>query len=69
MIWFTVISAPIAGDCSCDSDATPSSMCHRGDTPPPEDGPAVRTNGPDCRSLDSWLRTVFALVAIVWGSH
>jgi cytochrome c oxidase subunit 2 len=64
MIWFTVISAPIAGIVL--AVATNSFMnMHRGDTPPP-DGPAVRTNGP---VVAVWTVTslVFALVAIVWG--
>ena len=64
MIWFTVISAPIAGFVL--AVATTAFMNrHRGDTPPP-DGPAIRTNGP---VVAVWTVTslVFALVAIVWG--
>lgn len=64
MIWFTVISAPIAAIVL--AIATNAFMNrHRGDTPPP-DGPAVRTNGP---VVVVWTITsvVFALVAIVWG--
>ena len=64
MIWFTVISAPIAGLVL--AIATNAFLNgHRGDTPP-EEGPAVRTNGP---VVVVWtvVSTVFALVAIVWG--
>ena len=64
MIWFTVISAPIAAIVL--AVATTAFMNrHRGDTPPP-DGPAIRTNGP---VVAVWTITslLFALVAIVWG--
>jgi len=64
MIWFTVISAPVAA--SVLAVATTAFMNrHRGDTPPP-DGPAIRTNGP---VVAVWTITslLFALVAIVWG--
>jgi len=64
MVWFTVISAPIAGLVL--AMATNSFLNrHTGDTPP-EDGPAVRTNGP---VVVVWTiaSTLFALVAIVWG--
>jgi len=64
MIWFTVISAPVAAIVL--AVATTAFMNrHRGDTPPP-DGPAIRTNGP---VVAVWTVTslVFALVAIVWG--
>lgn len=64
MIWFTVISAPIAGIVL--AIATNSFLNgHRGDTPP-EEGPAVRTNGPVV-AIWTVVSTVFALVAIVWG--
>ncbi len=64
MIWFTVISAPIAGIVLAVTTNAFLDM-HRGDTPPPE-GPAIRTNGPIVAiwSIGSLL---FALVAIVWG--
>ena len=64
MIWFTVISAPIAGLVLAMTTNAFLNM-HRGDTPP-EDGPAVRTNGP---AVVVWTvgSTIFALVAIVWG--
>lgn len=64
MIWFTVISAPVAAIVL--AVATTAFMNrHRGDTPPP-DGPAIRTNGP---VVAVWTITslLFALVAIVWG--
>jgi len=64
MIWFTVISAPIAGVVL--SIATKSFLnMHRGDTPP-EDGIAIRTNGP---VVIVWTATsvLFCIVAIVWG--
>ena len=64
MVWFTVISAPIAGLVLAITSNAFLNM-HRGDTPPP-DGPAVRTNGP---VVAVWTITslLFALVAIIWG--
>ena len=64
MIWFTIISAPIAGIVLALATNAFLNM-HRGDTPP-EEGPAVRTNGP---VVVIWTvaSTIFALVAIVWG--
>jgi len=64
MIWFTVISAPIAGIVLAVTTNAFLDM-HRGDTPPP-DGPAIRTNGP---IVAIWTigSLLFALVAIVWG--
>jgi cytochrome c oxidase subunit 2 len=64
MIWFTVISAPIAGVVL--AIATQSFLhMHRGDTPPDE-GIAIRTNTP---VVIVWTATsvVFCIVAIVWG--
>ncbi len=64
MIWFTVISAPIAGVVL--AIATKSFMnMHRGDTPP-EEGIAIRTNTP---VVIVWTATsvLFCIVAIVWG--
>jgi cytochrome c oxidase subunit 2 len=64
MVWFTIISAPIAGIVL--AVATNSFMnMHRGDTPP-EDGPAIRTHGP---IVAVWTvgSLIFALVAIAWG--
>jgi cytochrome c oxidase subunit 2 len=64
MVWFTVISAPIAAIVL--AVATNAFLNgHRGDTPPP-DGPAIRTNGPVV-AVWTITSTVFALVAIVWG--
>ena len=64
MIWFTVISAPIAGIVLAIASNSFMNM-HRGDTPP-EDGPAIRTHGP---IVAIWTvgSLVFALVAIGWG--
>ena len=64
MIWFTVISAPIAGVVL--AIATKSFMnMHRGDNPP-EEGVAIRTNTP---VVIVWTATsvLFCIVAIVWG--
>ena len=64
MIWFTVISAPIAGVVL--AIATQSFLhMHRGDTPP-EEGIAIRTNTP---VVIVWTATsvLFCIVAIVWG--
>jgi len=64
LIWFTVISAPIAGIVL--GIATQSFMkMHRGDTPP-EDGVAIRTNTP---VVIIWtaVSALFCTVAIVWG--
>lgn len=64
MVWFTVISAPVAAIVLAIASNAFLNM-HRGDTQPP-DGPAVRTNGPIVAvwTLGSLL---FALVAIIWG--
>lgn len=64
MIWFTVISAPIAGIVLAIATESFIKM-HRGDTPPPE-GVAIRTNGP---VVIIWTATsvLFCIVAIVWG--
>jgi cytochrome c oxidase subunit 2 len=64
MVWFTVISAPIAGLVLAITTNAFFNM-HRGDTPPP-DGPAVRTNGPVV-AIWSITSLLFALVAIIWG--
>lgn len=64
MIWFTVISAPIAGVVL--AVATQSFLhMHRGDTPP-EEGIAIRTNSP---VVVVWtaVSVLFCIVAIVWG--
>jgi cytochrome c oxidase subunit 2 len=64
MIWFTVISAPIAGVVL--AIATQSFLhLHRGSTPP-EEGIAIRTNTP---VVIVWTATsvFFCIVAIVWG--
>jgi cytochrome c oxidase subunit II len=64
LIWFTVISAPIAGVVL--AIATKSFMnMHRGDTPP-EEGVAIRTNTP---VVVIWtaVSALFCTVAIVWG--
>ena len=64
MIWFTVISAPVAGVVL--GIATQSFLkMHRGDTPP-EDGVAIRTNGPVV-ILWSVVSILLTTVAIVWG--
>ena len=64
MIWFTVISAPIAGVVLAIAAKSFLNM-HRGDTPP-EDGLAMRTHTP---VVIIWAATsiVFCIVAIVWG--
>ena len=64
MIWFTVISAPVAGVVL--GIATQSFVnMHRGDTPP-EDGVAIRTNTP---IIIAWsaVSVLLTTVAIVWG--
>jgi cytochrome c oxidase subunit 2 len=64
LIWFTVISAPIAAVVL--AIATKSFMnMHRGDTPP-EEGIAIRTNTP---VVVIWtaVSALFCTVAIVWG--
>ncbi len=64
MVAFTYISAPICGIVL--GIATYTFMHrHKGDTPP-EDGPAIRTNGP---LVVTWtvVTSLFALLAIVWG--
>ena len=64
MIWFTVISAPIAGVVLAIATKSFLNM-HRGDTPP-EEGVAIRTNTP---VVIIWTATsvLFCIVAIVWG--
>lgn len=64
MIWFTVISAPIAGVVLAIAAESFLKM-HRGDTPP-EDGVAIRTNGV---VVMIWTATsvLFCIVAIAWG--
>lgn len=64
MIWFTAISAPVAGVVLGVATQTFVNM-HRGDTPP-EDGVAIRTNTP---IIIAWSAVSVALttVAIVWG--
>ena len=64
MIWFTVISAPIAGVVLAIAAKSFLNM-HRGDTPP-EDGVAIRTNGP---VVIIWTAAsvLFCIVAIAWG--
>lgn len=64
MIWFTVISAPVAGVVL--GIATQSFFkMHRGDTPP-EDGVAIRTNTPIV-IVWSAASVLLCTVAIVWG--
>ena len=64
MIWFTVISAPIAGIVLAIAMESFLKM-HRGDTPP-EEGIAIRTNTP---VVIIWTATslLFCIVAIAWG--
>ena len=64
MIWFTYISAPIAGIVLAVATHAIFNM-RRGDTPP-EDGPAIRTNS---TVVGVWTigSLLFVLVAIVWG--
>ncbi len=64
MIWFTVISAPIAGVVLAIATKSFLNM-HRGNTPP-EEGVAIRNNTP---VVIVWTATsvVFCIVAIVWG--
>lgn len=64
MIWFTVISAPIAGVILAIAMESFLNM-HRGDTPP-EDGIAIRTHTP---VVIVWTATsvIFVLIALVWG--
>jgi len=64
MIWFTVISAPIAGVVLSIAAKSFLNM-HRGDTPP-EEGIAIRTNTP---VVIIWTATslLFCIVAIAWG--
>jgi cytochrome c oxidase subunit 2 len=64
MIWFTVISAPIAGVVLAIAAKSFLNM-HRGDTPP-EDGIAIRTNGPVVMIWTA-VSVLFCIVAIVWG--
>ena len=65
MIWFTVISAPIAGVVLAIAMESFINM-HRGDTPPPEDGPGIKTHGPVV-VIWSAVSVLFTIVAIVWG--
>jgi cytochrome c oxidase subunit 2 len=64
MIWFTYISAPIAGIVLAVATNAFLNM-QRGDTPPP-DGPAIRNNS---MVVGVWTvgSLIFVLVAIVWG--
>ena len=64
IVYFTVISAPIAGLVLGIALYTFLNR-HKGDTPPP-DGPAIRTNTP---VILVWtvVSSLFCLVAIVWG--
>jgi len=64
MVWFTVISAPVAAIVLAVA-TTAFFNGHRGDTLPPE-GPAIRTNGPVV-AVWTITSTLFALVAIIWG--
>jgi cytochrome c oxidase subunit 2 len=64
MIWFTVISAPIAGVVLAIATQSFLNM-HRGDTPP-EEGVAIRTNGPVV-VIWTGVSVLFVIVAIVWG--
>ena len=61
---FTYISAPICGLVLSIASYTFMHR-HKGDTPP-EDGPAIRTNGPVVLTW-SIITSLFALLAIVWG--
>lgn len=64
IVYFTVISAPIAGIVLGIALYTFLNR-HKGDTPP-EDGPAIRNNGP---VVVVWtvVSSIFCLIAIVWG--
>ena len=64
LVWFTVISAPIAGLVLAIAAKSFLNM-HRGDTPP-EEGIAIRTNTP---VVIVWtaVSALFCTVAIVWG--
>jgi cytochrome c oxidase subunit 2 len=64
MIWFTVISAPIAGVILAIAMESFLNM-HRGDTPP-EEGVAIRTHTP---VVIIWTATsvLFIILALVWG--
>lgn len=64
IVYFTVISAPVAGLVLGIALYTFLNR-HKGDTPPP-DGPAIRTNNP---VVLVWtiVSSLFCLVAIVWG--
>jgi cytochrome c oxidase subunit 2 len=64
IVWFTVISAPIAGLVLSITTNSLFTM-HRGDTPPPE-GPAMRGN-PIVVGVWTVGSLVFVLVAIIWG--
>ena len=64
IVYFTVISAPIAGLVLGIALYTFQNR-HKGDTPPP-DGPAIRTNGPVVL-IWTIVSGIFCLVAIVWG--
>ena len=63
MIWFTVISAPIAGVVLAIAMESFINM-HRGDTPPAEDGPGIKTHGPVV-IIWSAVSTLFCILAIV----
>jgi cytochrome c oxidase subunit 2 len=64
IVYFTVISAPVAGLVLGIALYTFLNR-HKGDTPPP-DGPAIRTNNP---VVLVWtiVSSLFCLVAIAWG--
>jgi len=64
MIWFTVISAPIAGVILAIAMESFLNM-HRGDTPP-EDGIAIRTHTPVVIIWSS-VSVLFIILALVWG--
>jgi len=65
MIWFTVISAPIAGVVLAISMESFFNM-QRGNTPPKEDGPGIKTHGPVV-VIWTGVSTLFCILAIVWG--
>ena len=64
IVWFTVLSAPIAG-VVLGITAVALRNRHRGNTPP-EDGPAIHGHGP---IVGTWtvVSAIFCTLAIVWG--